>query len=258
MLNDILSLQETDKITGFIYKITNTINGKSYIGQTRSHRKNKNKYRPFGYIGRFNDHISEAHNNTKRKQCTYLNNAIRKYGEKCFVIESVVECELYLLDPLEKDFIDIYNTYYPNGYNLTKGGKTIEHVKVSNNSQLNETKKRGRNFGYKHKDTTRKIMSHRLKKICAENGAKERMTSVMNKYYDDVKVAKLSKIHLDDDYEKYIKPVINKTTKQIHNYVIRIGKKKLTNRTNESLNDKYNRLYNTLKKAYELQKGKNC
>ena len=42
-----LSLLEKDeyyKVVGEIYKITNITNGKSYIGQTRSHRLNKNKY----------------------------------------------------------------------------------------------------------------------------------------------------------------------------------------------------------------------
>lgn len=35
-------------------------------------------------MGRFYDHISEAINNTKNKQCMYLNNAIRKYGKDNF------------------------------------------------------------------------------------------------------------------------------------------------------------------------------
>ena len=44
----ILNKDEIDKVVGEIYKITNTINGTHYIGQTRSHRLNHNKYRPFG------------------------------------------------------------------------------------------------------------------------------------------------------------------------------------------------------------------
>ena len=59
--NDILNLNEKHKITGEIYKITNKISNKLYVGQTLSHRKNKGKYRPFGHIARLNDHISESY-----------------------------------------------------------------------------------------------------------------------------------------------------------------------------------------------------
>jgi hypothetical protein len=46
----LLSIEEKDKVVGEIYKITNIKTNKSYIGQTRSHRLNHNKYRPFGYL----------------------------------------------------------------------------------------------------------------------------------------------------------------------------------------------------------------
>ena len=49
----ILEKEEFHKVIGEIYKITNTITGKFYVGQTRSHRLNHKKYRPFGYLGRF-------------------------------------------------------------------------------------------------------------------------------------------------------------------------------------------------------------
>jgi len=69
--NEILNIDETYKITGEIYIITNNISNKSYIGQTRSHGLNKLKYRPFGYMGRFKDHISESKPN-KKNICRYL------------------------------------------------------------------------------------------------------------------------------------------------------------------------------------------
>jgi hypothetical protein len=84
-------LLETNRgVTGHIYRITNTQTNKIYIGQTLSHRKNRGKYRPFGYMGRFYDHSSEALCNTKKKQCTYLNNAIRMYGKDAFHCELLV------------------------------------------------------------------------------------------------------------------------------------------------------------------------
>ena len=58
-----------------IYKITNTINNKIYIGQAVSHILNHKKYRPYGMEGRFKSHIHEAFSN-KKNQCHYLNNSI--------------------------------------------------------------------------------------------------------------------------------------------------------------------------------------
>ena len=43
-----------------IYRITNKINKKVYIGQAISHRKNNNKYTPKGMEGRFKQHIKES------------------------------------------------------------------------------------------------------------------------------------------------------------------------------------------------------
>lgn len=125
-LDEILELNEKHKVKCHIYKMTNLKNDKEYVGQTVTHRKNHNKYRPFGYNGRFNDHISEAINNTKDKQCTYLNNAIRKYGRDNFEVELITTCSLKDADETEKEYISKYGTLYPNGYNLTIGGKMLD------------------------------------------------------------------------------------------------------------------------------------
>lgn len=117
-------LDTSDKVFGLIYEITNNETGMKYVGQTVSHRKNKGKYRPFGIVGRLNDHISEAVNNTKRKQCSYLNNAIRKNGKDAFVVDLIELCPRATLDEREQHFIKARNTLFPSGYNLTKGGKT--------------------------------------------------------------------------------------------------------------------------------------
>ena len=119
-------LDSDEKVLGIIYKIKNRINGKMYIGQTVSHKLNNGKYRPFGEQGRFRQHISDATNNTKKKQCTYLNNAIRKHSPSSFEIELLEHCLPKDKNDLEIQLIAQYNTLYPNGYNLTKGGKQTE------------------------------------------------------------------------------------------------------------------------------------
>ena len=110
--NEILPLESRSKIFGLIYIIKNTETGLNYVGQTVSHRKNRGKYRPFGILGRFKDHVSEAINNTKRKQCSYLNNAIRKYGSTSFQVELLEVCALECLNLREQHYIATLDTLF--------------------------------------------------------------------------------------------------------------------------------------------------
>jgi group I intron endonuclease len=143
-------LDEPDEIRGVVYVIEHkpigdaTIIRKQYVGQTLTHRKNHDRYRPFHAEGRFRDHISEALNNTKRKQCTFLNNAIRKYGADAFQVRVLQLCDREDLDTYEQHYIATLNTLYPNGYNLTRGGTGAKAERlVTNESPLNVVKQRG-------------------------------------------------------------------------------------------------------------------
>lgn len=90
----------------FIYKITNKINNKSYIGQTTGSLKK-----------RWNKHCSE------KSQCLILKNAIKKYGKENFIIEEIdganSQSELNYKEWL---LIHKNNTVFPNGYNMKEGG----------------------------------------------------------------------------------------------------------------------------------------
>lgn len=95
---------------GYIYKITNKINGKSYIGQTRTSLQE-----------RMNKHYSDAR---CEKGVTGIDAAIKKYGQQNFDVDIICECSNSELDELETYFIQKYDTYNsPNGYNLTQGGQ---------------------------------------------------------------------------------------------------------------------------------------
>lgn len=86
-----------------IYKLTNSVNGKVYIGQTIRR-----------LITRLNQH---------KKADSAIGNAIRKYGLDNFTIEIVATAQsLDELNRLEQDMIANLNTRYPNGYNITPGG----------------------------------------------------------------------------------------------------------------------------------------
>ncbi len=92
-----------------IYKITNMVNGKIYIGKTKC------KLSQRWYI-----HCNLA----KRGSNLYLHRAIRKYGLKSFVLEvlDTIGTE-YHLSLAERFWIKKYRCNLPKyGYNMTLGG----------------------------------------------------------------------------------------------------------------------------------------
>ena len=94
---------------GFIYKITNKVNGKSYIGQTIQNVKE-----------RFYQHCA-----TKCSQAILnmvIHKAITKYGKSNFTIEVIEEVESANLNDRERYWIRYYDSYN-NGYNSTEGGQ---------------------------------------------------------------------------------------------------------------------------------------
>ena len=96
---------------GYIYKITNLVNNKSYIGQT---------IQP--YKERWNRHIHDALSNTVDSYKRFsLHYAIRKYGVENFDFSLIEEIPNMKLNEREQYWIGYYNTYN-NGYNETLGG----------------------------------------------------------------------------------------------------------------------------------------
>ena len=94
-----------------IYKITNLLNGKIYIGQSVDIQK------------RLKAHFAYAKNKNSKEYNTSIHNAIRKYGEENFICEILVECKEEDLDDLEQYYINYFNSTDRNiGYNLTTGG----------------------------------------------------------------------------------------------------------------------------------------
>jgi group I intron endonuclease len=92
----------------FVYLITNTINGKRYVGQTT-----------LSLEQRWWRHCHKSSN------CHHLSSAIRKYGKENFIIESIIEPPtIELMNEFEAEYIEKYCTLAPNGYNLTTGGRT--------------------------------------------------------------------------------------------------------------------------------------
>ena len=113
-----------------IYEIENIITGKKYIGQAVTHILNHKKYRKYGAQGRFRCHISEAFSN-KKNQSRFLNNALKKYDINDFILTIIDTCNIEDSDEIESNYIKQYNSLYPNGYNLTTGGKVTRLSEIS-------------------------------------------------------------------------------------------------------------------------------
>lgn len=105
-----------------IYVITDARTNKRYVGQTVSHRLNHGRYRPYGFTRRYNSHLSQAHNNSPTKQVYRLQAAMRE-DFSAFSTQLVARCELADANDLEKHYVTVYNSLWPNGYNQTAGGK---------------------------------------------------------------------------------------------------------------------------------------
>lgn len=117
--------------SGEIYLITNTKNGKVYVGQAISERSTGYETtKQFGASGRFEEHIRNAM--AGKKGCTFLYNAIRKYGSDSFKIYILLICNTEFLDSYEERFIHLYNSTNPKrGYNILPcaSGTTSERQK---------------------------------------------------------------------------------------------------------------------------------
>jgi len=120
-------MQKKKELYPVIYKITNLVNGKIYIGSAKN------------YWNRMWTHISRLRNKTHCNQ--YLVNSWHKYGEDNFKFEvlEIVGDVKNLLDR-EQYYLDLFKPYdIKIGYNI--------NVKASST------------LGYKHTDETKKVMS---------------------------------------------------------------------------------------------------
>lgn len=129
---------------GLIYKITNKVNNKSYIGQTIAFNSKTNKY---GLELRWKKHIYNAI--TNKNKCIYFENAIRKYGSNNFEIEILLYCNKNQRDRYEILFIEMYNSCDKNyGYNITKGGNGINGLVFTDEYRDNMSKGHNSATGY--------------------------------------------------------------------------------------------------------------
>ena len=114
-----------------VYKTTNLINGKIYIGQHQS----KKPFLEDGYIG----------------SGTAITRAIKKYSKSNFKCEILCDCDDFeMMDFIEEIMVDLDFINSPNTYNLKTGGSGV-------GSMSEETKTKMKNTHSTHKIKTNHI-----------------------------------------------------------------------------------------------------
>lgn len=133
-----------------IYKITNTINGKVYIGQTTQNPTAR----------------WYQHGTCSTSKNTAIGPAIVKYGKENFTFEVLCHTRtIEDLNSLEIDLIKYYNCLSPNGYNVDYGGcnkqRTPETIKKMS---LSRSGSKHHMYGKKHSEESKRKTSETLLK----------------------------------------------------------------------------------------------
>lgn len=147
-----------------IYKITNKINNKIYIGQTKHPHR------------RWIEHKTKANQHSDNFP---IHLAIAKYGSENFLFEILEWTEDY--NKREKELIEFYDSISPNGYNIASGG--------SNNVMFGENHPRNTVTDIKLKSIIEELYKNELndREIGEKYGISTKIVSDINKGITHVK-----------------------------------------------------------------------
>lgn len=160
---------------GSIYKITNTVNGKVYIGLTK------------GYVSdRWYQHKKAA----ARGDESALYRAMRKYGLEAFVIEQIASATSWQALPLaETKLIDQFRSYGSYGYNMSRGGEAHLDRKMSDEGRARLRAARNRPADRENNRNRQKARmntaegrAHQMRMVEAARAAKENLSAGRKAY----------------------------------------------------------------------------
>ena len=157
--------KENKERYGIIYKITNTVNGKCYIGQTTDKRGFNGRYY---YSGKGIERVYKYHKSLKEHNSNYNNhllNSIEKYGFEAFTVDEEFDIAYSKkeLDALEKKYIKEFDCIN-NGYNNTDGGSNGKRSEEACKKMSEKAKER-----WEDPEERRKISESLKGKNCGEN-----------------------------------------------------------------------------------------
>lgn len=180
-----------------VYKITNNVNGKVYIGQSVNIKERVRK------------HLRGSTNGI-------LSKAISKYGEDSFESSILVFCKPDDLNYYERAFIVMYDSFGVNGYNLTSGGHD-QHTRSDETSrkisemhklmwsddayrdaalsriQSKESKAKrriSRSIFYSNPDNVTDLSNKHKERIACDSEAYSKLTAQLQTLRDDTEIEK--------------------------------------------------------------------
>jgi len=181
-----------------IYLLTNTLDGKQYIGFTIQTLDK-----------RCSDHLKSVRYNSK----TYLHNAIRKYGWDKFTSEIIYQSDdhIHCLKVAEVSLIADYNTFKGPGYNLTAGGEgTLGYNHTEESKQKMSAAKKGEKshmFGIPKSKETKQKMSEARKGWSPSKETRQKMSD--NHHRKGIKYTTEEKIQLSELCSIFKMPTYN-------------------------------------------------
>ena len=154
----------------YVYKITNKINGKIYIGQT---------YRSIEE--RFSEHKKDAFRDRSEKRPLY--SAMRKYGVDSFYIELIEETE----NPLEREkyWIEYFKSF-KNGYNATIGGDGAPYIDyelvIAEYFQLKNQNEVARKLNISSDSVNKILKIYNIERLNSKEVAQRTLGKIVNQY----------------------------------------------------------------------------
>ena len=152
---------------GYIYKTTNTINGKIYVGKSIKEVENTIAYFGSGIL---------------------LRTSIKKYGKENFnktILESNIQREI--LNDRETFWInELKSNDKTIGYNLTEGGDGGDCITLNPNRQKIVEKSTGKNnhfYGRHHSDKTKKLISQKQLGRVMSDETKKQISDTLKKQH---------------------------------------------------------------------------
>jgi len=124
---------------GYLYKITNQITKKCYIGVTIQPTCES----------RWRKHVNSLN---YKEGCPLLKKSMKKHGIENFTFEILIICFDNDVVKWEKEYIKKYNSQVPNGYNILSGGQIGDG-----------------NVGYKHSDEVKEIIKQKGREFREKN-----------------------------------------------------------------------------------------
>lgn len=185
---------------GFIYQILNIKSNKCYIGQSRQTNP----------TCRWSQHRHQAF--TKLSTHSALYDAMRSYGIDFFKFNVLLtEVDNDDLNRKEEEYIKIFNSIVPNGYNIRAGGNHTPHSEETRRKIGEKSKGRKATLGQKRTEEQKRNIGNASRGRKFSEAVKEHLKMVHNDWHKANPIAHKNCKFSQDDI-RYIRKNPDKLT----------------------------------------------